>query len=92
MVKKIPLRMCIACREMKNKNELIRIVGNKEGNVTIDLKGKLNGRGAYLCQNSICIAQALKTGKLNRALQMPVPDTIWEELTKLVKNQSEGNG
>ena len=59
--KKIPLRQCIGCIEMKPKKELIRVVKNKEGEISLDLIGKAAGRGAYLCNNPECLKKAIKT-------------------------------
>ena len=64
--KKIPRRMCISCRNMKNKNELIRIVKTPNDEIVMDLTGKLSGRGAYICQDRLCIEQAKKQRKLER--------------------------
>ena len=66
--KKIPLRKCVSCNERKPKKSLIRVVKNNEKEVEIDLSGKANGRGAYLCLNLECIDEAEKTQKLSRAL------------------------
>ena len=59
-VKKIPLRMCTGCMEMKPKKELIRVVKTPEGEVTVDLTGKKSGRGAYICRNIECLEKAFK--------------------------------
>lgn len=83
MQKKVPDRMCIACNEMKPKKELVRVTGDKEGHVAVDLKGKANGRGAYICRSADCYAKARKGKKLERALKMPVPAEIWEMLGAL---------
>ena len=60
-MKKIPQRTCIGCREKKDKKELIRIVKDKEGNITLDRTGRANGRGAYICDNIQCLEKAIKT-------------------------------
>ena len=69
MPKKIPMRMCVGCREMRPKKELIRIVRSPEGEISIDMKGKKSGRGAYICYNEQCLARALKQKQLDRALE-----------------------
>lgn len=69
-MKKIPMRMCVACREMKPKKELIRVVRTPEGTVTADLTGKKNGRGAYLCRNEECLEKAVRIHALERALEV----------------------
>ena len=75
-MKKIPMRMCVACREMKPKKELIRIVRTPEGPVEADLTGKKNGRGAYLCRSAECLEKAIKIRALERALEAPLNDTV----------------
>ena len=64
--------MCIGCREMKSKRELIRIVKNKEGEISLDLTGKKQGRGAYLCKDNTCIEKVIKTRSLNRHFKAEV--------------------
>lgn len=81
-VKKIPLRKCIGCSEGKPKRELIRIVKNKEGHIFVDLTGKANGRGAYVCNNIECLEKAQKTKRLSKALEVEIPDKIYEDLLK----------
>ena len=81
-VKKIPMRMCTACREMKPKRELIRVVKTPEGDIKLDLTGKLNGRGAYICKSSECLHKARKTGALQRAFSCEVSQEIYERLIK----------
>lgn len=81
-VKKIPMRMCTGCREMKPKGELIRIVKTPEGEIKLDRVGKLNGRGAYICKSAECLKKAQKTGALSRAFSMEVPSEIFVFLEK----------
>lgn len=78
--KKVPLRKCVACNENKPKKELIRIVKNKEGLVDVDLTGKMNGRGAYICYNIDCFNEAQKSKKLDRALAIQVPAEVYDKL------------
>ena len=66
--KKIPMRMCVGCREMKEKKTLIRVVRNPEGEVSIDPTGKKSGRGAYVCRNPECLKRAIKQKQLERQL------------------------
>ena len=75
--------MCIACREMKEKKELLRVVKTPEGEVKVDTTGKVNGRGSYLCKNSQCINQAIKKKQISRALEVNIPADVYEELKKL---------
>ena len=80
MKKAQPLRMCIACREMKPKNSMIRVVRSPEGDIKLDFTGKANGRGAYLCDGEACVARLVKQRLLNRAFSAPVDDGVYEGL------------
>ncbi len=80
MQKKIPMRQCIGCREMKPKRELIRVVRSPEGDVSLDFKGKKPGRGAYVCQDPECLKRAVKSKGLERAFGTAIPDEIYDEL------------
>lgn len=82
MTKKIPLRQCVGCREMKPKNELIRLIRTPENTVCLDKTGKMNGRGAYLCPNAVCFQQAVKKNAWNRALNMQISDEVYETLSR----------
>ena len=75
-MKKIPMRMCVACREMRAKKDLMRVVRTADGTLVLDLTGKQNGRGAYLCRDAACLSHALKTRALERALEAPVSDEL----------------
>ncbi|WP_243342486.1 YlxR family protein [Anaerococcus sp. AGMB09787] len=78
--KKIPQRKCVVCGELKDKNDLLRIVKNKEEGILIDETGKKNGRGAYLCKDQACIESAIKTNKLNRVFKEKISEEFYEEL------------
>lgn len=80
--KKIPLRKCTGCNEMKPKKELIRVLKTTEEEIILDKTGKKNGRGAYLCNSLECFKQARKTKGLERSLQIKIPDEIYEILEK----------
>ena len=80
--KKIPLRKCTGCNEMKPKKELIRVLKTSEGEIVLDKTGKKNGRGAYLCDSMECLKKAEKTRGLERSLQIKIPDEIYEILEK----------
>ena len=80
MPKKIPMRMCVACREMRPKKELIRVVRTPEGGVTLDRTGRANGRGAYLCDSVDCLSRAVKTRALERALETRIDESLVESL------------
>ena len=70
MAKKIPMRQCLGCREMKPKRELVRVVRSPEGEISVDLRGKASGRGAYVCRDTACLTQALKSKAIERNLNM----------------------
>jgi predicted RNA-binding protein YlxR (DUF448 family) len=80
--KKVPQRQCTGCGEMKNKKELIRILKTNEDTIIIDLTGKKNGRGAYLCPSMTCLAKVIKNKGLERSLKVPVPEEVYGQLTK----------
>jgi hypothetical protein len=86
-VKKIPLRMCTGCMEMKPKKELIRIVKTPEGDVCVDLTGKKSGRGAYICKNLECFEKAFKAKRLSRNLETPISEEIYEKLKEEICNE-----
>lgn len=79
-MKKIPLRMCLGCREMKEKLSLVRIVKTPDGNIVLDKTGKINGRGAYVCNNKVCFDKCIKTKSLERQLQVKIPQEIIDEI------------
>ena len=85
MPKKIPLRQCVGCREMKPKRELIRVVKSPEGEVSLDFKGKKPGRGAYVCPDPACLAKARKAKALERAFETALPPQVWEALEQQMK-------
>ena len=82
MQKKIPMRQCVGCREMKEKRELIRVVKSPDGDVSLDFKGKAPGRGAYVCHSSECLKKAIKSKALERAFSAEIPEAVYEQLTK----------
>ena len=77
MPKKIPMRQCTGCREMKPKKELIRVVRSPEGAISLDAKGKASGRGAYICHDINCLKKAIKSKGLERALETEIPQEIY---------------
>ena len=79
--KKIPVRRCVGCNAQRPKRELVRVVRSPEGEISIDLRGKAPGRGAYLCRSSECLKRAVKSRALERALSVPVPEDVWARLT-----------
>lgn len=80
--KKVPLRKCTGCREMKPKKELIRIVKSDDGVFRLDRSGKMQGRGAYICPNAECLEKAHKSKGLERSFKEKVPQSVYEELKK----------
>ncbi len=75
--KKIPLRMCVGCMQMRPKAELIRIVKETSGDISLDPSGKKNGRGAYICKNEKCLENAIRTKKLQRTFNTVIPDEVF---------------
>lgn len=80
MAKKIPERMCVACREMKAKKELLRLVRTPEGQLVADPGGKKSGRGAYVCRNGACLAKAKKSRAIERALGVKIEEALWQNI------------
>ena len=84
MMKKVPMRMCVACREMKPKKELIRVVRTPEGEIVADETGRKNGRGAYLCRSEACLNKALKIRALDRAFEQPLTEAAVDALRQVI--------
>ena len=80
--KKVPLRQCIGCGEMKSKKEMIRILKTTEDEIVVDATGRKNGRGAYICPCMECYQKAVKNKGLERSLKMPIPKEVYEMLGK----------
>ncbi len=85
--KKIPLRKCIACGENRPKKELIRIVKDNEGNFDIDLTGKMNGRGAYICPTQECLERSKNNKQLSKALKMNIPDELYDRVKNIIEHE-----
>lgn len=93
--KKIPMRQCVGCREMKPKKEMIRVIKTapKEDDISeiiLDTTGRKNGRGAYICPNSACLSQAIKSKGLERSFKMPIPKDVYDMLTKEMEEFETG--
>jgi len=84
-VKKVSLRQCLGCREMKAKPELIRIVKSPQDEVSLDFTGKKPGRGAYLCRDTACLKRAVKAKALSRALGARIPESLMEALQQQIQ-------
>ena len=85
--KKIPMRMCLGCNEMKPKKELVRIVKSAEGEVSLDLTGKKSGRGAYICRDAECLNKARKARRLERSFSCKISDEIYDSMGAELKNE-----
>jgi len=83
--RKIPMRTCVVSKEKLPKNELVRVVRDTEGNVLIDLKGKMNGRGAYLKKDKNVILKAKEKKTLERHLEVSIPESIYDELLEIIE-------
>ena len=92
MPKKLPMRQCLGCREMKPKRELLRVVRSPEGTVSLDLKGKANGRGAYVCRNSECLKKAIRSKAISRAFETEIPQEIYDAMVAEMEAQEHGAG
>ncbi|NLL76513.1 MAG: YlxR family protein [Clostridiales bacterium] len=82
MTKKIPLRQCVGCGEMKSKKEMMRVLKTAEDEIVLDVTGKKNGRGAYVCISEECLKKARKNKGLERSFKMSIPDEVYEKLEK----------
>ncbi len=88
--KKIPMRQCVGCREMKPKRELLRVVRSPQGEIALDFRGKNPGRGAYVCSDAACLARAKKSRALERAFGVPVPDEVYDQLSQQLEEHADG--
>ena len=85
--KKIPIRKCIGCNEGKPKKELVRVVHNKEGEISIDLTGKMPGRGAYICKDKTCLMKAKKGKKIEKAFSCAIEPEVYERLEQEIQGE-----
>lgn len=88
--KKIPMRQCVGCREMKPKKELIRVVKSPEGGISLDFRGKAPGRGAYMCPDGACLKKAIKSRALERAFETAIPQEIYDALVQRMEEGDHG--
>lgn len=88
---KIPMRMCLGCNEMKPKKELMRVVKSPEGEISLDFKGKKNGRGAYLCKTAECFDKARKARRFEKAFSCRIDDGIYEVMTDELRKETENS-
>ena len=80
--RKIPERRCLGCNEHKPKAELLRVVRTPEGTVALDFKGKMNGRGAYICRDLACLKKARKSGRIAKSLECEIPEEVFDTMEK----------
>lgn len=85
--RKVPMRKCVGCNEMKPKKELVRVVRSKEGDVSLDLKGKKPGRGAYLCRNKACLKKARKSKRIENALEVTISQELYESMESEISGE-----
>ncbi|MBR0351937.1 MAG: YlxR family protein [Oscillospiraceae bacterium] len=90
MAKAVPVRLCLGCHEPKAKNEMLRIVRTGDGNVLIDLKGKVSGRGAYICKTKACFEKALKSKALVRSLGVSIPSDVIDSIKQFFDGSENG--
>ena len=86
-MKRLPQRKCIGCNEVKNKKDLIRIVKNKAGEINIDKTGKLEGRGAYICDNIECLEKAIKAKRLEKIFETKIDNEIYDKLRGAISDK-----
>lgn len=86
MAKKVPLRQCVGCGEMKNKKDMMRVLRTAEGDICLDTTGKKNGRGAYLCKSGGCLKLARRNKGLERSFKMSIPNEVYDSLEKEFEN------
>ena len=90
MQKKIPQRQCMGCRERKNKRDMLRVVRQTNGEVSLDFGGKVNGRGAYVCPDVECLKKARKSRALERCLEVEIPQEVYDRMEREMEAQSHG--
>jgi len=86
MAKKVPLRQCVGCGEMKGKKEMMRVIKTAEEEICLDVTGKKNGRGAYVCKSRECLQMARKTKGLERSFKMNIPNEVYDTLEREFEN------
>lgn len=90
MAKKVPLRQCIGCGEMRDKREMMRVLRAADGTICLDVTGKKNGRGAYICRQGECLRKARKNKGLERSFKMSIPGEVYETLDREFKELETG--
>lgn len=87
--KKVPLRMCLGCQEMKPKKELLRIVKNQNGEISLDFTGKAHGRGAYICKSVDCLNKAIKAKRIEKNFETSIPQEVYDKLMEELNNNAK---
>lgn len=90
MERKVPMRQCVGCREMKPKKELIRVVRSPEGGISLDFRGKAPGRGAYLCHDPACLKRAIRSKALERGFETAIPQEVYDSLVSAMEEETDG--
>ena len=90
VTKKVPMRQCTGCREMKSKRDMIRVIKTSENEICIDATGRKNGRGAYICPSMECLKRAMKSRGLERSLKTSIPDTDYQQLEEEMSHIDKG--
>lgn len=90
MPKKIPMRQCVGCREMKPKKELVRVVKAPDGGISVDFRGKAPGRGAYVCPSGECLKRAIKSRALERGFETAIPQEVYDRLLERMEAGEDG--
>ncbi|MBQ4128206.1 MAG: YlxR family protein [Ruminococcus sp.] len=85
--RKVPLRKCMGCNQMKEKRELVRVVRSKDGEISLDLTGKKAGRGAYICKDIECLKLAKKAKRIERALDCTISPELYDTMEKEIENE-----
>ncbi len=88
-VKKIPERQCLGCNEHKPKKELLRVVRDPEGNISLDFTGKKSGRGAYICPSAVCFKRARRSKRIDTALGVTVPEDVYDSMESSLEAQTK---
>ncbi len=87
--KKIPMRKCTGCGEQKPKKELVRVVKTPDGEILLDLTGKMSGRGAYICNDAECLKKARKSKRIDRTFEVTIPDSVYEQMEEEISKDDE---
>lgn len=85
-MKKVPMRQCVGCHNMVSKREMIRVIKTSDGQIVLDVTGKKNGRGAYICNSRECLEKAIKSRSLERSLKAAIPSEIYDSLKEELDN------